>query len=69
MRPTFGQLARTVETFILDFEGDLYGQEVTIDLVSRIRPEIRFPGVDALVAQLRKDVQAAREALAGRVPR
>ena len=67
VRPTFGELKHTVETFIFDFDGDLYGTDLRIDLIERIRPERRFDGVDALVAQLKHDVQTARELLAARV--
>ena len=63
-RPTFGANTRTVETHLIGFEGDLYGHEVRIDLVERLRPEQRFPGVDALKEQIQRDVARAREILA-----
>lgn len=66
VRPTFGQLGRTVETYILDFQGDLYGQHMRIELVHRLRPEERFSSVEALVAQMKLDVEAARGMLAAR---
>jgi riboflavin kinase/FMN adenylyltransferase len=49
-----------VEAHLLDFSGDLYGQELTLDFVGRIRNEIRFNGVDHLVAQLARDVAETR---------
>lgn len=61
-RPTFdGGDERKVETHLLDFEGDLYGQVVSIELLSRLRPEMKFSGADALVEQIRADVVATRE--------
>jgi len=66
VRPTFrdgqGMLA---EAHLLDFEGDLYGRRVEIDFRRRLRPEQRFPGVDALKAQIARDVDEARRWLAG----
>jgi riboflavin kinase/FMN adenylyltransferase len=59
VRPTFvtgrGLL---VEAFLLDFEGDLYGRELRLDFVERLRGEKRFDSVDALVEQMRADVRA-----------
>ena len=60
-RPTFDGVGVNVETHLLDFEGDLYGQAVTIELLSMLRAEQRFAGVQELVAQIRRDVVAARE--------
>lgn len=61
-RPTFDDSTRRqVETHLLDFEGDLYGQVVTIELLHRLRAELKFDGPDALVAQIRADVVATRE--------
>ena len=61
VRPTFEGDTRRVETHLFDFEGDLYGQVVTIELLSRLRDERKFDGLEALVAQIRLDAQAARE--------
>ncbi len=60
-RPTFAGDGRRVETHLLDFEGDLYGQVVSIELLSRLRPEMKFSGPDVLVEQIRADVAASRE--------
>lgn len=66
VRPTFEDklVAPVVETHILDFAGDeLYGQTLQLEFVSRLRAEQRFSGVDELVAQIRKDIAAARTLL------
>ena len=61
--PTFGPGALTVETHLLDFEGDLYGKHLEVAFVERLRGEVSFTGPDALVAQIRKDVAQARKVL------
>jgi riboflavin kinase / FMN adenylyltransferase len=64
VRPTFGEnLHLLVEAFLLDFSGDLYGQEITVEFVERLRGEERFTDVDSLIAQMTRDVEAARELL------
>ncbi len=50
-----------VEAHLIDFEGDLYGRDLRIAFVSRLRGERRFPGVEDLIAQMHRDVEAARE--------
>jgi riboflavin kinase/FMN adenylyltransferase len=62
-RPTFGGEATTLEAHLLDFEGDLYGADLRVAFVERLRDERRFPGPDALVAQIRADVAEARRVL------
>jgi riboflavin kinase / FMN adenylyltransferase len=59
-RPTVNTGARQIETNILDFDGDLYGQEITVRLLQRLRADEHFPTVEAMVAQLRQDEIAAR---------
>ena len=59
-RPTFGQSRPTIETYLLDFEGDCYERELRIELLHKVRDEQRFDGVDALVAQIGRDVEATR---------
>lgn len=61
VRPTF-ETARglLVEAYVLDWEGDLYGQELTIELLARLRGEQRFESAEALVEQMRRDVAATR---------
>lgn len=62
IRPTFDVEPRpTVETFILDFDEDIYGQEMRIELLERLRGELRFESVDDLVAQMHKDIAQTRE--------
>jgi riboflavin kinase / FMN adenylyltransferase len=63
-RPTFGGHNLTVEVFIIDFEGDLYGQTVTLSIVQRLRGEKRFASVAGLTAQMARDVENARRILA-----
>lgn len=62
--PTFGGNERRVETHILDFSGDLYGKDITVRFMDRLRSEKRFPSPEALVEQIRRDEQKAREILA-----
>ena len=50
-----------IEAYLIDWEGDLYGQPLTIEFVKRLRGERRFPSVDDLVEQMGRDVQQARE--------
>lgn len=62
--PTFeGGSDVTVEAFLLDFEDDLYGQDLCLEFVKRLRPERRFDGPEALVAQITKDVKQVRDIL------
>jgi riboflavin kinase/FMN adenylyltransferase len=62
VRPTFGTgRAVLVEAYLLDREVDLYGQTLEVDFVARLRGERRFDSVDALVVQMHRDVQRARE--------
>src|SRR5690606_16621192 len=53
--PTFEGNVRTIETNFFDFEQDIYGNEVQIDIIDRIRDEYKFGSVEDLKAQLRKD--------------
>ena len=64
-RPTFdgGEARPTVEAHLLDFSGNLYGQTVALEFIARLRSEIKFPGVDALLAQIRGDIVLARNIL------
>lgn len=65
-RPTFNGGPRTVETHLLDFDGDLYGRQIEIEFVQRLRPELRFDTVEALIEQIRRDLDQARQILAQR---
>jgi riboflavin kinase/FMN adenylyltransferase len=64
VRPTFGGGLRTLEVFLLDFEGDLYGRDLTVEFAAWLRPEQAFPGPEELVRAMRADVDAARAHLA-----
>lgn len=63
VRPTFGAGARRLEAYLLDFGGDLYGEEATATFVRRLRDELHFESAEALSAQIARDVVAARSAL------
>jgi riboflavin kinase/FMN adenylyltransferase len=60
--PTFtdDRSAVRVEAYLLDFDGDIYGSPIRLDLTHRLRDEIRYDSVDALLEQLHRDVEAAR---------
>lgn len=61
VRPTVSASGKqSVEVYLLDFTGDLYGRPLTIDFISRIRDEHRFDNVEALRRQLQADVDTAR---------
>ncbi len=63
VRPMFGVNAPNIETFLLDFTGDLYGQHLSVALVDFLRPEARFDSLPALVAQMEADVAHVRALL------
>ena len=63
VRPTFAGQRRQVETYLLDWSGDLYGQTVTVEFLHRLRGEQKFAGVEDLVAQIGADAEAARNLL------
>jgi riboflavin kinase/FMN adenylyltransferase len=65
VRPTFGSGPMSVEVFLFDYEGDLYGKHLEVSFVRRIRGEEKFVDADALVRQVQQDVARAREILAG----
>lgn len=64
-RPTFDNGAPLLETFIFDFNDDLYGEFISVELIGWIRPEEKFESVEALVKQMDRDSAAARRILAG----
>jgi riboflavin kinase/FMN adenylyltransferase len=61
VNPTFDDARPAVETYILDFEGDLYGRELRVEVLHRLRGETKFESIDALVAAIAADAQAARD--------
>ena len=62
-RPTVNGGARQVETNLLDFDGDLYGQILRVDILERLRGDAVFASLDELVAQLRRDDAETRAVL------
>ncbi len=64
VRPMFGQNTPNLETHIFDFSGNLYGQHLSIALIDYLRPEMKFDGLPALIAQMDQDCARAREILA-----
>jgi riboflavin kinase/FMN adenylyltransferase len=64
VRPTFGGAKPNLEVHLLDFAGDLYGEEVSVGLIDFLRPELRFESAEALVEQMRRDVDDVRARLA-----
>jgi riboflavin kinase/FMN adenylyltransferase len=63
-RPTVAGDSVTVETHIFDFDADIYGQSIKIELVERLRRERRFASLDELKEQIGRDAARAREILA-----
>jgi riboflavin kinase/FMN adenylyltransferase len=64
MRPTFDGQSRTLEVHLLDWEGDLVGSDLTVELVDWLRPEVRFETSEALVEAIGQDVEETRRRLA-----
>ncbi len=63
VRPTFfpADQPASVETHILDFDRELYGEEIELEFIARLRDEMKFPSVEALVGQIRRDIERARQ--------
>jgi riboflavin kinase/FMN adenylyltransferase len=61
--PTFSDNIFTVEVHILDFHNDIYGKNIRVNFVKRIRDEIKFSGISELSEQIRKDIAYARGVL------
>jgi riboflavin kinase/FMN adenylyltransferase len=62
-RPTFGEGKRMVETYLFGFRGDLYGTEIRVEFVRKVRDERRFPSAEELKIQMQKDVQVVEAIL------
>lgn len=62
-RPTFEESEVRIEVHLLDYSGDLYDRNLTLDFIEHLRPERRFPTIEALVAQLREDETRCRSLL------
>jgi riboflavin kinase/FMN adenylyltransferase len=65
IRPTFDPPTELLEPFFFDFDEDLYGREIEVSFHHFLRPEAKFDGIDALVAQMNEDCERARELLSG----
>ncbi len=63
-QPTYGQNDLQLEVHLLDFNADLYGRDLTVTFIARLREERKFPSVDALKQQISQDISQAREVLA-----
>jgi riboflavin kinase/FMN adenylyltransferase len=63
INPTFNDTGRTVEAFLLDFEGNLYGERLRLEFVRRLRDELKFDSVEALQRQVDEDVAETRKLL------
>ena len=63
-RPQFDNGAPLFEVYLFDFQGDVYGQTMQVELAAFLRPEAKFAGVEALIAQMRQDCVAAKAKLA-----
>ncbi len=62
-RPTFDGGAPKLEVFVFDYSGDLYGKTLRVAFRAYLRPELKFDGLDALIAQMDKDSAQARAIL------
>ena len=62
-RPTFDEGGRTIESYILDFDQDIYGQTIKLDFIKHLRDEKAFSKVDDLILQMNKDVEETRNIL------
>jgi len=64
IRPTFGEGEKTVETHLIQYKGDLYGKEISVEFVQKLRDEHRFPSSEELRIQIGKDIQEVEVILA-----
>ncbi len=68
IRPMYRTELPILETFLFGYSGDLYGKHLSVDLISYLRPEAKFSGVEELKVQMHKDVENAQTALAANMP-
>jgi riboflavin kinase/FMN adenylyltransferase len=64
IRPMYQTKVPLMEAHLFDFDGDLYGKYLMVELIAYIRPEAKFDGLPALIAQIGRDAAKAREILA-----
>lgn len=64
IRPSFDPPRELLEAYLFDFDGDLYGRTVAVELIAFLRPEAKFDDLDALIAQMDTDCEKARAILA-----
>lgn len=64
VRPSFDNGQPSIEAYLLDYDGDLYGETIGLSFIRRLRGEQRFTDISALVAQIRADAESARQVLA-----
>ncbi len=65
VRPTFGDGEKTVETAVIDYHGELYGKELKVEFIQKLREEERFASPQELKAQIERDINQARTILTG----
>ena len=61
--PHYGGTERRIEPYLIDFDGDLYGQRLVVEVWQRLRDERAFPSEEALIEQIARDVEATRDAV------
>ena len=64
IRPTFGLTQRLVEVYVMDFSDDLYGKTIDVEFIKKVRDQEKFDGLEALITQIRRDVEDCRQVLA-----
>ncbi|MHB8880696.1 MAG: bifunctional riboflavin kinase/FAD synthetase [Thermodesulfovibrionales bacterium] len=65
MRPTFDKKTLSIEAYIFDFDEDIYGEEISVYFLKKIRDEIKFNSIDELIRQITSDIEASRLVQAG----
>lgn len=66
IRPTFDEAQLSIEAHLLDFDRDIYGEQLELLFEERLRPERKFDGLDDLVGQIKRDIAATRQLLQGK---